>query len=126
MHARAALPLDALLTAPRRLVWQENRSQLGPAIDTRQAARRRPAGARSWPTTWRCRRGCRKLLPVALSLAPADLCVSARVVLIGRDGLNLGRRAARNAALLEASGHVHDAGWVGCAGRTEEDQCPLL
>ena len=32
MHARAALPLDTLLTAPRRLVWQENGPQLGPEI----------------------------------------------------------------------------------------------
>ena len=45
---------------------------------------------------------------------------------IGRGGLNLGGWAARNAVLLEGLGQGDDAGWVGGAGRAEEDQCPLL
>ena len=34
--------------------------------------------------------------------------------------------AHRADTITEGLRHVHDAGWVGCAGRTEEDQCPLL
>ena len=126
VRARAALPLVSLLSALDAVIWQENRPQLGPAVDTRHAPRRPPAGARPRPPTSRCRYGCRKLLAAALSLATAALCVSARVVLIGRASLNFGGRAARAAALMEGLTHRHDAGWVGGAGRTEEDQCPVL
>ena len=66
------------------------------------------------------------MLAAALSHAPAAFCVLARVVLIGRESLNYGGRAVRTAALVEGLAHRHDAGWVGGAGRTEEDQCPLL
>ena len=64
LGARAAGPLPALLTLRRALVWQRNEPQLQPAVDPRQAARRRPAGAASSSTTRRCQRACLRLAVV--------------------------------------------------------------
>ena len=64
LGARAAGPLPALLTLRRALVWQRNEPQLQPAVDPRQAARGRPAGAASSSTTRRCQRACLRLAVV--------------------------------------------------------------
>ena len=64
LGARAAGPLPALLTLRRALVWQRNEPQIQPAVDPRQAARGRPAGAASSSTTRRCQRACLRLAVV--------------------------------------------------------------
>ena len=64
LGACTAGPLPALLTLRRALVWQRNEPQLQPAVDPRQAARGRPAGAASSSTTRRCQRACLRLAVV--------------------------------------------------------------
>ena len=64
LGVRTADPLPALLTLRRALVWQRNEPQLQPAVDPRQAARGRPAGAASSSTTRRCQRACSRLAVV--------------------------------------------------------------
>ena len=64
LGVRTADPLPALLTLRRALVWQRNEPQLQPAVEPRQAARGRPAGAASSSTTRRFQRACSRLTVV--------------------------------------------------------------
>ena len=49
-----------------------------------------------------------------------------RIPLIGAIGSIWRGWGARNPAPVQGLKHWHDAGWVGDAGRTEGEQCPLL